>query len=39
MRGYPKKAEISPAAKDSALAKRLWQASEELTAIQDNWNN
>jgi len=39
MRGYPKKAESSEAAKDTDLAKRLWQVSEELSGVHYNWNN
>ncbi len=33
MRGYPKLVDMSDAAKDDALAKRLWKVSEELTSI------
>ena len=33
MRGYPKKVDRSAAAKDPAVASRLWQVSEELTGI------
>ena len=33
MRGYPKKVDMSAAAKDDAVAKRLWEVSEELTSI------
>ena len=33
MRGYPKKVDRSAAAKDPAVARRLWQVSEELTGI------
>ena len=32
MRGYPKKVDRSAAAKDPAVARRLWQVSEELTS-------
>ncbi len=38
MRGYPKKVDMSAAAKNPALATRLWQVSEELTGIQHEWN-
>ena len=34
MRGYPKKVGMSTAAKDDALAKRLWEVSEALTTVQ-----
>ena len=37
MRGYPKKAQTSEAAKDADLAKRLWDVSEELTGIHYEW--
>ncbi len=33
MRGYPKLVGMSDAAKDDALAKRLWDVSEELTGV------
>lgn len=33
MRGYPELVGMSDAAKDDALAKRLWDVSEELTAV------
>jgi len=33
MHGYPMKIESSAAAKDPEMAKRLWQVSEEFTAI------
>ena len=33
MRGYPKKVDRSAAAKDPAVASRLWQVSEELTGV------
>lgn len=37
MRGYPKKVEPSAAAKDTQLAKRLWDVSEKMTGISYNW--
>jgi NAD(P)-dependent dehydrogenase (short-subunit alcohol dehydrogenase family) len=37
MRGYPKEVDTSDAAKDAALAKKLWQVSEELTAVTYPW--
>jgi NAD(P)-dependent dehydrogenase (short-subunit alcohol dehydrogenase family) len=37
MRGYPVKVETSEAAKDRALARRLWQVSEEMTAVRYVW--
>jgi NAD(P)-dependent dehydrogenase (short-subunit alcohol dehydrogenase family) len=33
MRGYPEKVDKSAAAKDAELAKKLWDASEALTAV------
>jgi len=33
MRGYPKKVETTPAAKNEIDARRLWQVSEELTGV------
>ncbi len=33
MRGYPKKASRTDAAKDSAVAEHLWAVSEELTGV------
>jgi NAD(P)-dependent dehydrogenase (short-subunit alcohol dehydrogenase family) len=33
MRGYPRKAGRSAAARDAALARRLWQVSEEMTGF------
>lgn len=32
-RGYPKKADTTAAAKDAAVAKRLWDVSEDLTGV------
>lgn len=32
-RGYPKRVDSSRAARDGAVAKRLWDASEELTGV------
>lgn len=34
LRGYPKKVETSDAAKDPALAKRLWEVSENLSGVR-----
>ena len=36
IRGYPKKVGRSSAAKDGALAKKLWDVSEALTAVSYN---
>ncbi len=33
MRGYPKETSTAEAAKDAAVAKRLWTVSEELTGV------
>jgi hypothetical protein len=33
MRGYPTKVGRTPAAKDEAVAARLWDLSEQLTAV------
>lgn len=38
MRGHPKKVDTSAAAKDDDLADRLWQVSEEMTAVHYDWN-
>lgn len=37
MRGYPIKVGSSAAARDSQLARRLWDVSEELTGIRYAW--
>ena len=37
MRGHPKKVDTSAAAKDDDLADRLWQVSEEMTAVHYDW--
>lgn len=37
MRGYPIKVGSSAAARDSELARRLWDVSEELTGIRYAW--
>jgi len=37
MRGYPEKVDKSDAAKDDALAKKLWDVSVEMTAVTYNW--
>lgn len=37
MRGHPEKADRSAAAKDVAMADRLWQRSEELTGVTFPW--
>jgi NAD(P)-dependent dehydrogenase (short-subunit alcohol dehydrogenase family) len=37
MRGYPKKAQRSPAAQDVAVAQRLWEVSEALTGFHYSW--
>jgi hypothetical protein len=34
MRGYPTKVDRAEAAKDQAVAERLWQISEELTGVR-----
>lgn len=34
LKGYPVPAKIAPAAKDEAIAKRLWSASEQLTGVR-----
>jgi hypothetical protein len=33
MRGYPKKTESNELSRDPAIAKRLWDVSEELTGV------
>jgi hypothetical protein len=33
MRGYPAKVDCTPAAKDQAMAARLWDLSEKLTGV------
>jgi NAD(P)-dependent dehydrogenase (short-subunit alcohol dehydrogenase family) len=33
MRGYPKQCDSTPASKDEAAAKRLWEMSEQLTGV------
>lgn len=37
MRGYPTRVDTNQAAKDPALAQRLWDTSEVLTGIQYAW--
>jgi NAD(P)-dependent dehydrogenase (short-subunit alcohol dehydrogenase family) len=37
MRGHPQKVDSSDAAKDEALAKKLWAVSEEMTGITYDW--
>lgn len=37
MRGYPRKVDTSEAAKDTNLARELWDVSEELTGITYMW--
>ncbi len=37
MRGYPARVNTSQAAKDTKLAERLWEISEELTDILYSW--
>ena len=37
MRGYPQRVKTSDAAKDTDLAKRLWNVSEELTGVNYTW--
>ena len=39
IRGYPKKVDTSDAAKDTELAERLWQVSEELTGVSYSWTD
>jgi hypothetical protein len=34
MRGYPGKVRSSPRSHDAALARRLWQVSEDLTGVR-----
>ena len=34
MRGHPKLVDSSPASKDEATARRLWEASEDLTGVR-----
>jgi hypothetical protein len=34
MRGYPAKAGMSAAARDKAVAARLWEVSEKLTGVK-----
>jgi NAD(P)-dependent dehydrogenase (short-subunit alcohol dehydrogenase family) len=34
MRGYPKRVGSTPASRDEAVAKRLWEVSEELTGVR-----
>lgn len=36
-RGFPGAAAIPPAASDAALARRLWEVSEELTGVRYDW--
>ena len=38
MRGYPKKVETNELSKDDAIAKKLWDVSEELTGVKFNLN-
>lgn len=38
MRGYPKKVGRSKAAQDVELAEKLWDVSEEMTAVSYNWS-
>lgn len=38
MRGYPKKVDTSADAKNPAIAKLLWQSSEQLTGTTYQWN-
>jgi len=33
-RGYPKKAKIGDRARDTAVAARLWEVSEEMTGVK-----
>ncbi len=33
-RGYPKKAKIDDRARDTAVATRLWEVSEEMTGVK-----
>ncbi len=37
MRGYPKKVKSSDAAKNEALAQKLWAVSEQMTGVIYNW--
>lgn len=38
MRGYPVKVGSIPAAKDPACAQKLWQVSEQMTAVSYDWH-
>ncbi len=38
MRGYPQKIKSNGTSHDAVAAQRLWQVSEELTAVHYNWN-
>ena len=38
MQGYPKKVKSIDASHDAVTAEKLWQISEELTAVSFNWN-
>ena len=37
MRGFPKKVDMIATAKDTELAQRLWQVSEEMTGVYYQW--
>lgn len=37
MRGYPVKVEPSAAAKDLTVARKLWEVSEQMTAVSYQW--
>lgn len=37
LRGFPVKAESSQSAKDSHLAERHWNVSEEMTGVKFGW--